>query len=43
MLASLLARNSGIDMWHSGDYIGFVDGDDTVDEDMFGALNPIML
>ena len=28
------ARNSGIEV-ASGDYIGFVDGDDTVDEEMF--------
>lgn len=31
------ARNSGIEV-ASGDYIGFVDGDDTVDEEMFGVL-----
>lgn len=31
------ARNSGIDI-ASGDYIGFVDGDDTVDEEMFEIL-----
>lgn len=31
------ARNSGIDI-ASGDYIGFVDGDDTVDEEMFETL-----
>lgn len=31
------ARNSGIEV-ASGDYIGFVDGDDTVDENMFEIL-----
>lgn len=31
------ARNSGIEV-ASGDYIGFVDGDDTVDEEMFDML-----
>ena len=31
------ARNSGIEV-ASGDYIGFVDGDDTVDEEMFEVL-----
>ena len=31
------ARNKGIEV-ANGDYIGFVDGDDTVDEDMFGVL-----
>lgn len=31
------ARNSGIDV-AKGDYIGFVDGDDTVDEEMFEVL-----
>lgn len=31
------ARNSGIEV-ANGDYIGFVDGDDTVDEEMFEVL-----
>lgn len=31
------ARNSGIEVTN-GDYIGFVDGDDTVDEEMFEVL-----
>ncbi len=31
------ARNSGIDV-ANGDYIGFVDGDDTVDKEMFEVL-----
>lgn len=31
------ARNAGLDM-ASGDYIGFVDGDDTIDDDMFELL-----
>lgn len=31
------ARNSGLEII-SGDYIGFVDGDDTVDEEMFEVL-----
>ena len=31
------ARNTGIDI-AKGDYIGFVDGDDTVDEEMFEVL-----
>lgn len=31
------ARNSGIEI-ANGDYIGFVDGDDTVDEEMFEVL-----
>ena len=31
------ARNSGIEV-ANGDYIGFVDGDDTVDEEMFDVL-----
>lgn len=31
------ARNTGIDI-AKGDYIGFVDGDDTVDEEMFQVL-----
>ena len=32
-----IARNTGIDI-AKGDYIGFVDGDDTVDEEMFEVL-----
>lgn len=32
-----IARNTGIDI-AKGDYIGFVDGDDTVDEEMFEIL-----
>ena len=32
-----VARNTGIDI-AKGDYIGFVDGDDTVDEEMFEVL-----
>ena len=32
-----IARNTGIDI-AKGDYIGFVDGDDTIDEEMFEVL-----